>query len=127
MDVTMKFCPNCENLFYLHIDEDTVQYQCRKCGKIEDIQEDCTISRTFCNQPRQNIQNSINQYTKLDPTLPRINFLKCPNTSCENHKEHVEDREIIYVRYDNAQMKYIYICSKCDTVWESGIKIDIKK
>ena len=127
MDTTMKFCPNCENLFYLHIDDDTVQYQCRKCGKIEDIQEDCTISRTFCNQPRQNVQNSINQYTKLDPTLPRINFLKCPNESCENHKDEVEDREIIYVRYDNAQMKYIYICSKCDTVWESGIKIDIKK
>jgi aspartate carbamoyltransferase regulatory subunit len=68
----------------------------------------------------------VNQYTKLDPTLPRINFLPCPNAACENHEEN-ETREIIYVRYDNQQMKYIYICAKCDTVWESGIKIDIKK
>jgi DNA-directed RNA polymerase subunit M/transcription elongation factor TFIIS len=126
MDTTMKFCPTCDNLFYLTIDENMVQYTCKKCGTIEDINEDCTISNIFCNQQRQNVKNSVNQYTKLDPTLPRINFLKCPNASCENHEER-EDREIIYVRYDNVQLKYIYICPKCDTVWESGIKIDIKK
>jgi DNA-directed RNA polymerase subunit M/transcription elongation factor TFIIS len=126
MDTTMKFCPTCDNLFYLTIDEDTVQYTCKKCGTIEDINEDCTISNIFCNQQRQNVKNSVNQYTKLDPTLPRINFLKCPTESCANHEDH-EDREIIYVRYDNVQLKYIYICPKCDTVWESGIKIDIKK
>jgi DNA-directed RNA polymerase subunit M/transcription elongation factor TFIIS len=126
MDTTMKFCPTCDNLFYLTIDEETVQYTCKKCGTIEDINEDCTISNIFCNQQRQNVKNSVNQYTKLDPTLPRINFMKCPNASCENHEER-EDREIIYVRYDNVQLKYIYICPKCDTVWESGIKIDIKK
>jgi len=126
MDTTMKFCPTCENLFYLTIEDETVQYTCKKCGTIEDIQEDCTISNIFCNQQRQNVQNSVNQYTKLDPTLPRINFLKCPNDNCVNHEDH-EDREIIYVRYDNVQLKYIYICPKCDTVWESGIKIDIKK
>ena len=125
MDTTMKFCPTCDNLFYLNV-EDTVQYQCKKCGTVEDIDDDCTLSRTFCNQPRQNVQNSVNQYTKLDPTLPRIDFLPCPNTSCENHGE-IENREIIYVRYDTNHMKYIYICPKCDTVWESGIKIDIKK
>jgi DNA-directed RNA polymerase subunit M/transcription elongation factor TFIIS len=126
MDTTMKFCPTCENLFYLTIEDETVQYTCKKCGTIEDIQEDCTISNIFCNQQRQNVQNSVNQYTKLDPTLPRINFLKCPNDNCVNHEDR-EDREIIYVRYDNVQLKYIYICPKCDTVWESGIKIDIKK
>ena len=126
MDTTMKFCPTCENLFYLTIEDETVQYTCKKCGTIEDIQEDCTISNIFCNQQRQNVQNSVNQYTKLDPTLPRINFLKCPNDKCVNHEDR-EDREIIYVRYDNVQLKYIYICPKCDTVWESGIKIDIKK
>jgi len=126
MDTTMKFCPTCDNLFYLTIDDETVQYTCKKCGTIEDIDEDCTISTIFCNQQRQNVQNSVNKYTKLDPTLPRINFLKCPNTSCVNHED-IEDREIVYVRYDNVQLKYIYICPKCDTVWESGIKIDIKK
>jgi DNA-directed RNA polymerase subunit M/transcription elongation factor TFIIS len=126
MDTTMKFCPTCDNLFYLTIDDETVQYTCKKCGTIEDIHEDCTISTIFCNQQRQNVQNSVNKYTKLDPTLPRINFLKCPNTTCVNHED-IEDREIVYVRYDNVQLKYIYICPKCDTVWESGIKIDIKK
>ena len=126
MDTTMKFCPTCDNLFYLTIDDETVQYTCKKCGTIEDIDEDCTISTVFCNQQRQNVQNSVNKYTKLDPTLPRINFLKCPNEACVNHEDR-EDREIIYVRYDNVQLKYIYICPKCDTVWESGIKIDIKK
>ena len=116
---TMKFCPVCDNLFRLRVDTDqTLQHHCIKCGTVEAITDNCVISTTYCNQPRQNIQNNINKYTKYDPTLPRINFLKCPNQKCKNHVDN-DEREIIYVRYDNVQLKYIYICPECDTIWES--------
>ena len=119
MDTTMKFCSRCENLFYLTIDEDTIQYTCKKCGMIENIEEDCTISNIFCNQTKQNVQNSVNQYTKLDPTLPRINTVLCPDPDCPTNKDGVP-REIIYIRYDDSNMKYIYLCSECDTVWQTN-------
>ena len=28
--------------------------------------------------------------------------------------------EILYLRYDDANMKFVYICTKCDTVWKSA-------
>jgi DNA-directed RNA polymerase subunit M/transcription elongation factor TFIIS len=122
MDSTMKFCPKCDQLFYLSVEDSVKKFVCHKCGNTEDIEEDCTLSITFCNKPNQSIQNTVNQYTKLDPAAPRISYLKCPKESCVNHQEHVEDREIVYVRYDNIHLKYIYICPKCDTIWESGLK-----
>ena len=27
-------------------------------------------------------------------------------------------REIIYIRYDDVNIKYVYLCSTCDTVWK---------
>ena len=29
------------------------------------------------------------------------------------------NREIIYLRYDDINMKYIYLCVHCDTVWKT--------
>ena len=33
------------------------------------------------------MRNYINEYTKLDPTLPRITTIKCPNIECISNKE----------------------------------------
>jgi DNA-directed RNA polymerase subunit M/transcription elongation factor TFIIS len=115
----MTFCPTCENLLVLKVDTDQKLHNtCLKCGFFKTITESCVISTTFCNQPQQHIQNNINKYTKYDPTLPRIKFLDCPKKECKNHTDN-EEREIIYVRYDNVHLKYVYICPLCDSVWES--------
>ena len=55
---------------------------------------------------------------KLDPTLPRISKVLCPNSKCETNTKN-EKREIIYIRYDDINMKYIYMCSTCDCVWKT--------
>ena len=60
---------------------------------------------------------TINKYTKDDPTLPRINTILCPNPDCPTNKDGKE-REIIYIRYDDVNMKYVYLCYDCETVWE---------
>ena len=60
----------------------------------------------------------INPYIKLDPTLPRINTIKCPNQNCKSNKESTNSQEVIYLRYDDINMKYIYVCALCDTVWK---------
>jgi aspartate carbamoyltransferase regulatory subunit len=54
----------------------------------------------------------------MDPTLPRINNILCPNAECKTNTEDVP-REIIYIRYDNVNMKYVYLCSECDVVWKT--------
>ena len=63
----------------------------------------------------------INKYTKLDQTLPRVYNIPCPNKQCKtNEKDYKNPAEIIYMRYDDANMKYTYICTTCDTKWTNN-------
>ena len=63
-------------------------------------------------------KNSVNEFTKLDPTLPRTNAIKCPNLECATNTGD-EKREIVMIRYDDVQLKYVYLCASCDTTWKN--------
>jgi hypothetical protein len=67
--------------------------------------------------------------------------VKCPNAMCpSNPPEHalapslalapaaassasdkpaVVPREVIYLRYDEVNMKYVYLCAVCDALWST--------
>jgi len=118
----MHFCSNCSNMYYIRInadDSNKLIYYCRKCGN-----EDTTItssnicvSKTQIKKTEQSFNHIINKYTKFDPTLPRINNILCPNADCPTNTKNKE-REIIYIRYDEVNMKYVYLCSDCDSIWQ---------
>ena len=119
----MHVCSNCNNMYYIRINSDNpnkLVYYCRNCGdENQNISTDnVTVSKIIVKKTEQSFSNIINQNTKLDPTLPRINNILCPNPNCLTNTEDKE-REIIYMRYDDVNMKYIYLCSECDTVWEA--------
>jgi len=120
----MHFCTNCENMYYIRINEDDpnkLVYYCRNCGdentnlSIENV----TVSKLQIKKSEQSFNHIINKYTKLDPTLPRINTILCPNIDCETNTKNKE-RETIYIRYDDTNMKYVYLCSSCNTVWKAN-------
>ena len=218
----MQFCSECHNMYYLKIqDEDgvignTLIYYCRNCGH-----EDKTLSTTnICvsdiqlRSSEKKYTHIVNEYTKYDPTLPRINTIKCPNQDCISNgagknmaggagkeegqpkktaripkattgarktkaqkeaeaaqleAQHVEaeaalnavnqsaikaqesaaqaeailamaeanlaeeephstepkknNREVIYIRYDDTNMKYVYLCAHCDTTWRTDNRL----
>lgn len=205
----MQFCSECHNMYYLKIqDEDgvignTLIYYCRNCGH-----EDKTLSTTnICvsdiqlRSSEKKYTHIVNEYTKFDPTLPRINTIKCPNQDCmsnggksggggtevktkpktvrlpkatgtkkskaqtqaeaqvqaeaeaqvqaqtqavvqaeatlaaaqanleaEEAKSAEDDpkanhREVIYIRYDDTNMKYVYLCAHCDTTWRTDNRL----
>ena len=114
----MHFCSQCHNMYYVKIsqhNENKLIYYCRKCGHEDTIitEDNICVSKTYLKQTTQKFTNIVNEFTKLDPTLPRVKNIKCPNEHCEEG----EDKEIIYIRYDDNNMKYVYICSACDTIW----------
>ena len=118
----MHFCEICSNMYYIRIDEDNPNkliYYCRKCGNEDSLlaSENISICSSQVKNSEQTYKHIINKYTKYDPTLPRINNILCPNSECPTNKEKKE-REIIYIRYDDIAMKYVYLCSDCDNVWE---------
>jgi len=119
----MHFCSSCQNMYYIRIDGENpnkLVYYCRNCGN-EDTTlnvDNVSVSKIQNSQGEQKFSHIINKYTKLDPTLPRISKILCPNQDCETNTQH-KPREIIYIRYDDVNMKYAYLCSTCDTVWKT--------
>ena len=118
----MHFCSVCSNMYYILInEEDTnkIVYYCRKCGNEDSTltSQNICVSKTHLKKSEQSYQHIINKYTKFDPTLPRINTIPCPNQDCKTNTEN-KDREIIYIRYDEVNMKYVYLCTECDCVWK---------
>ena len=113
-------------MYYIRLSEEdpnSIVYYCRNCGnKDSDLSiENVTVSKVQLKKSQQEFSHIINKYTKLDPTLPRVTKILCPNADCETNKEDTP-REIIYIRYDNQNMKYVYLCSTCETVWKAEDK-----
>jgi aspartate carbamoyltransferase regulatory subunit len=79
------------------------------------------VSKTTFKRTDQKYANVINKYTKLDPTLPRVSNIPCPNEQCPcNRAEDPIAKEVIYIRYDDTNLKFVYLCAHCDTIWKSG-------
>ena len=112
-------------MYYIRLSEEdpnSIVYYCRNCGhENKNISLDSvTISKTNFKHNKQKYNAIINKYTKMDPTLPRINTVKCPNQSCDSNEAGKEkEREVIYLRYDDINMNFVYMCSTCDTVWNT--------
>ena len=120
----MHFCTLCDNMYYIQIDGENANkliYYCRNCGNEDKTLtiENVTVSKTQLNSTNQKFTHIINKYTKMDPTLPRISKILCPNADCDTNKRDTK-REIIYIRYDDVNIKYVYLCSTCDTVWNTN-------
>jgi DNA-directed RNA polymerase subunit M/transcription elongation factor TFIIS len=123
----MHFCKNCGNMYYVRLlteDSDKLIYYCRKCDNKDDKimnDDDICVSKLHVKNVSQTYKNIINEYTKLDPTLPRITTINCPNIDCDSNKEPGDNKkkpkEIIYLRYDDQNMKFVYLCANCDKIW----------
>lgn len=127
----MKFCSECNNMYYIKIDDSKASqllYYCRNCGHQDNNIENggvCVIN-TQLKKGAHHFEHIVNKYTKLDPTLPRIYNIPCPNLSCctnitqtQKNKENLgnNSREVLYIRYDDNKLKYLYMCCKCDNIW----------
>ena len=120
----MKFCSKCDNKLYMSISEkdgNRLVYNCRFCQNVdEDIDDDgaCVLNSQL-KKGEQRFNHIINRYTKMDPTLPRIYNMRCPNGDCRTNIEREERPEVIYMRYDDDNMKYLYLCVECDSIWKT--------
>ena len=101
-------------------DENELMYYCRNCGHEDSniTSQNICVSKTTLKRNEQRYTQVINGYTKLDPTLPRITTIACPNASCPTNTEG-KAREVIYMRYDEASIKYVYLCVACDEAWKT--------
>ena len=126
----MKFCAVCQNMLYITIkDDDSLSYYCRNCDYSEDcLTSVCISSSSDVIKNANSYRNVINEYTKFDPTLPRVNNISCPDTGCATNHDQASERaekEVIYLRYDSKNMKYLYLCCVCNTSWVLDDKTNV--
>jgi DNA-directed RNA polymerase subunit M/transcription elongation factor TFIIS len=124
----MRFCPSCENQLYSRTDvaeaesESTVEkllLVCRTCGyQEEDKKGGLVLEINLEERTSEGYKILLNEFTKLDPTLPHVNTIKCPNGACASNTSGAE-RDVIYLKYDAENLKFLYICNLCDTQWKS--------
>ena len=95
-------------MYYLTLfdqDQNKLIYYCRNCDKtLVNNLNNLFVSKTEINT-QMNYKDVINKYTKLDPTLPRITNIDCPNEICKSRhmieqKDGTEipeaEKEIVY-------------------------------
>ena len=47
--------------------------------------------------------------------------IKCPSASCPSNAEgEPGDRDVVYLRYDDTSMRYLYICGACGVMWKTS-------
>ncbi len=115
----MKFCPICENVYFIKVNENKdMVYFCRSCGN-EDVQERQNGSICIIDDDKVDDTTKysifVNKYLKYDPTLPRVNNIICTNPKCNRPKD--TPSEVIYLKYDHINMKYMYHCCHCEHFW----------
>jgi len=122
----MRFCPVCANYLYLQYaaEAEELRLFCRHCGHQEKMDpktpEEALILETnfqTAGGAKQKV-SQLNEYTKLDPTLPHLTTIPCPNQSCPS-QTNPETRDILYIKTDAKALKYQYACTVCNTQWGS--------
>jgi hypothetical protein len=117
----MRFCDICDNVYFIKVnDEKDMVYFCKSCGN-EEVQKKengsiCIIDDNKVNNTTKYAQY-MNKFIKYDPTLPRVDNIACPNLSCKKNKD--QPNEVIYLKYDQINMKFLYHCCHCETFWST--------
>jgi hypothetical protein len=118
----MKFCPVCDNMLYMRTDDNLhLTMFCKNCAfsRVEDarnLSEPITDTRiNYGDDENKQSALYIDESVRHDVTLPRVNNITCPNPNCSRPEG--KDNEVIYVKSDPIDMKFVYCCCHCNAVW----------
>ena len=125
MSLLDHMCPKCD--YYMPLTQDpeassqlsgVLIRACRNCGHREQEKKGLVMESVIQGQASESYSVFLNEFTKEDPRLPHVKNLQCPNQACGSRTGQAEP-DVIYIKHDSANMKYLYICTVCDTNWRS--------
>lgn len=113
----MKFCDHCDNMLYVSVNENKkLVHYCKTCANKVVNESSDSVLVINDNKIDDTIKYAqyLNKHLKHDPTLPRVNNIVCKNETCKQ-----PTNEVIYIKYDHVNMKYLYYCCHCEQFWKS--------
>lgn len=148
----MEFCEICNNMLYIRLSKGVevgqsaeLIYYCRDSSHSNDEsaipaeKKAVVVLETQVAKKEIDFSYIVNEYTTMDPTLPRLKGMKCPNSRCasrciddvsspmdqdgtqQTSLARPIDTEVVFLRYDDDALKYLYICPCCSEVWKSPV------
>jgi len=122
---TLKFCPTCRYYLYLRTEQSPESGNslltrfCRNCGHSEVEERGGLITELRLNEKvAEGHKVIVNEFTHLDPTLPHVDNITCRNPECQSIVGGAKP-DVIPIKYDAINMKYLYICTVCKEQWRS--------
>lgn len=116
----LKFCPSCDMYLCLEVKDNAAILKCNMCGYAESQTSGGLVSEIYVKERGSEAYKiDLNEFTRQDPTLPHLKTMKCPNTTCATNTGSAE-KDVIYIKYDPENLKFLYICTVCDTHWRSA-------
>jgi len=117
----MEFCDICDNMLYMKTSKNNKMLKyCKHCPfSVENQKKGAIkISETMYSDDDLLYNQNINKYLRFDPTLRRINdtLTKCNKEDCPANTEN-KDQQVLYIKYDAQNMKYLYVCDHCGNIW----------
>lgn len=117
----IRFCTVCDNYLYLQVEGETQTLQriCRNCGFKDTEDQGGLVSEMHIEQRAAEGYTLINEFTLKDKRLPHLhNTMKCINAKCPSSLPGKES-DIVYIKYDTENLRYIYMCYICEATWRS--------
>ena len=115
----LKFCPICSMCLFNKVTDNVLTLQCHACGYVENQTKGDLVSEIYVKERGSEAHKIVyNEFTRQDPTLPHLKTMKCPNGSCESNVGSAE-KDVIYLKYDTENLKFLYICNVCGESWRS--------
>ena len=96
----MKFCKKCNNMLYIHSIENTsgLRYVCRNCDyKEDDPNPKRCVYENYYTQQGSTFDIIHNKYMRHDPTLPRMNTMKCINSKCVSNRSDLSGKALLII------------------------------
>lgn len=123
----MEFCKDCENILVLKFkntesEGEKLQLYCNNCGFNKNAMVDkCSyILKNDYNLQKVFIEEKNIKYITQDPTIPHISNIKCPNKQCIKVDEEINN--VAYIKINEQDMKYLYVCSYCKYQWTNSLE-----
>lgn len=122
---SIKFCPTCRNYLFLRItpgaeaSDSNLNRVCYVCGYQQTEDKGGLITEIKLQEKvAEGYKVLLNEFTHLDPTLPHVDNIKCPSADCASNKGQAKS-DVIYLKYDATNLKFLYICTVCKEQWKS--------
>ena len=141
----MQFCPACDNKLHMEIGQleapqgapdafsMPLTLYCKHCPYRKSLDQTnkggvpandpshmfdpCMYRSNYSSNHPLYYENVVNQYTFDDPTLPVLSDGHCINAKCACNMDTSVDPEVMYVRYNDQDLKFLYLCRHCRQCW----------